>query len=202
MNRGYTFDANHPFHLHGHAFRVVAMERLSNTTEPEDVKQRDEAGLIFRQTRNAVIKDTVTVPDGGFTILRFRADNPGFWLFHCHITFHVEIGMGLILQVGNRSEMLSPPKDFPKCGNYIPEVAHPPIHTKVDRPLISLDNGSNPHPPYGLMTTTLSAPSTKHNGSTKPPKGKGSAPCVNKASLTLQLQVFVLLTIVCSTLLK
>jgi len=48
---------------------------------------------------NAPIKDTVTVPDGGYSMVRFRADNPGYWFFHCHITFHAEIGMGLILKV-------------------------------------------------------------------------------------------------------
>ena len=39
--RGYTFDANHPFHLHGHAFRIVGMERLNKSTEPWIIKQRD-----------------------------------------------------------------------------------------------------------------------------------------------------------------
>lgn len=28
VDEGYRFDANHPFHLHGHGFQVVAMERL------------------------------------------------------------------------------------------------------------------------------------------------------------------------------
>lgn len=28
VDEGYKYDANHPFHLHGHAFKVVAMERL------------------------------------------------------------------------------------------------------------------------------------------------------------------------------
>lgn len=26
-------------------------------------------------------------------ILRFRADNPGVWLFHCHMEWHVETGL-------------------------------------------------------------------------------------------------------------
>lgn len=28
VDEGYRYDANHPFHLHGHGFKVVAMERL------------------------------------------------------------------------------------------------------------------------------------------------------------------------------
>lgn len=31
IDEGYKYDANHPFHLHGHDFRVVAMERIQAT---------------------------------------------------------------------------------------------------------------------------------------------------------------------------
>jgi iron transport multicopper oxidase len=31
-------------------------------------------------------------PDG-YIVLRFRADNPGVWLFHCHIEWHVDQGL-------------------------------------------------------------------------------------------------------------
>ena len=27
----------------------------------------------------------------GYYILRFVADNPGFWIFHCHDVFHAEV---------------------------------------------------------------------------------------------------------------
>lgn len=37
----------------------------------------DAAGGITRKLQDAVEKDTVTIPDGGFTIVRFTADNPG-----------------------------------------------------------------------------------------------------------------------------
>ena len=26
-------------------------------------------------------------------VLRFRADNPGVWLFHCHIEWHIQSGL-------------------------------------------------------------------------------------------------------------
>ena len=42
----------------------------------------------------------------------------GFWFFHCHIEFHADIGMGLILQVGSAADMPKTPKNFPKCGNW------------------------------------------------------------------------------------
>lgn len=38
VDEGFRYDANHPFHLHGHAFKVVAMERLKPTgLEVEEV---------------------------------------------------------------------------------------------------------------------------------------------------------------------
>lgn len=76
--QGFTFDANHPFHLHGHAFRVVAMNKIGPHVTTGQVKDLDEMGLIKRNLNDSPpLKDTVTVPDGGFTILRFYADNPG-----------------------------------------------------------------------------------------------------------------------------
>lgn len=70
--------------------------------------------------RKYPIKDTISIPSKGFTRFRFRADNPGFWLLHCHYEWHLATGMGLIFQVGETDQMVPPPADFPKCGNYNP----------------------------------------------------------------------------------
>lgn len=43
---------------------------------------------------------------------------PGFWLMHCHIDFHAEMGMALLFKVGDDSKYKKPPKDFPKCGDF------------------------------------------------------------------------------------
>jgi len=74
---GVPYDANHPFHLHGYQFRVVAMEKIGSTATVAEVKELDRQGLIRRKLARAPLKDTVTVPDGGYTIVRFHADNPG-----------------------------------------------------------------------------------------------------------------------------
>lgn len=121
VDEGVTFDANHPFHLHGHSFRVVGLRRLAKDTTIDEIKAYDQAGLLKRNLKNAPIKDTVTVPDGGYTVIRFKADNPGYWLFHCHIEFHVEIGMALVFKVGEHKDMPPVPRDFPSCGSYLPD---------------------------------------------------------------------------------
>nr|CAD7404504.1 unnamed protein product [Timema cristinae] len=120
IDKGVRYDANHPFHLHGHGFRVVAMERLNSSITEEEVRSLDKAGLIRRKLSGAPLKDTVTVPDGGYTIVRFHANNPGYWLFHCHIEFHVEIGMALVFKVGEHSDFPPVPRGFPQCNSWLP----------------------------------------------------------------------------------
>lgn len=38
-------------------------------------------------------RDTILVRPNGHLVLRFRSDNPGVWLFHCHIEWHVASGL-------------------------------------------------------------------------------------------------------------
>ncbi|KAK9505006.1 hypothetical protein O3M35_009161 [Rhynocoris fuscipes] len=121
---GIPYDANHPFHLHGHQFRVVAMDRLGSNVTVEKVLELDEYGLINRNLKTAVVKDTVTVPDGGYTVIRFKADNPGYWMFHCHIEFHVELGMAILFKVGSHTDFPPVPSGFPRCGNYMPALTN------------------------------------------------------------------------------
>jgi iron transport multicopper oxidase len=68
----------HPFHLHGHNFQIIS-------------RSADDAG-DFNATAAAdpipdypIKRDTVTVNPTGNLRVRFVADNPGIWLFHCHI---------------------------------------------------------------------------------------------------------------------
>lgn len=74
---GVPFDATHPFHLHGSSFRVVAMKRVASKVSIDEIRAMDENGLIERNLIDAPVKDTVAVPDGGYTIIRFMATNPG-----------------------------------------------------------------------------------------------------------------------------
>ncbi|KAJ3308431.1 ferroxidase fet3 [Boothiomyces sp. JEL0838] len=76
---------NHPFHLHGHKFQVVATG--------DGVY--DPATANFTKT-NPVRRDTVIVQGGGYAVIRFVADNPGVWFFHCHIEWHLQAGLAAI----------------------------------------------------------------------------------------------------------
>jgi iron transport multicopper oxidase len=41
-------------------------------------------------------RDTILIYGNGYAVLRFKADNPGITLFHCHIEWHVEAGLTLV----------------------------------------------------------------------------------------------------------
>ncbi|WVO16800.1 hypothetical protein L204_104486 [Cryptococcus depauperatus] len=47
--------------------------------------------------KNPARRDTVVIPGGGSVTLRWRADNPGAWMFHCHIDWHLSSGLAAVL---------------------------------------------------------------------------------------------------------
>ncbi|KAJ4360369.1 laccase, multicopper oxidase, benzenediol:oxygen oxidorectuctase [Didymosphaeria variabile] len=75
----------HPVHLHGHDFYVLAQES-------EKTWDGDISGL---KMDNPPRRDTATLPVKGYLVLAFESDNPGLWLMHCHIPFHLSQGFGV-----------------------------------------------------------------------------------------------------------
>ena len=95
--------AAHPFHLHGHHFQVLDRPRSGTGSWP----YRD-----VNYASTPVQRDTVTVMANSFAVLRFRATNPGTWLFHCHIEWHVEMGLtATIIEAPECLEGLTFPAD-------------------------------------------------------------------------------------------
>ncbi|KAJ2734442.1 ferroxidase fet3 [Coemansia sp. BCRC 34962] len=77
----------HPMHLHGHAFQIIEYGSIVNQSEPV---------LRYSAKCNAPMqRDTFVVPVNHYVKLRFRADNPGVWLLHCHMDVHFGMGMAL-----------------------------------------------------------------------------------------------------------
>ncbi|KAK4205798.1 putative precursor of iron transport multicopper oxidase FET3 [Triangularia verruculosa] len=77
----------HPFHLHGHNFQVVWR------SEPDAGPFQDSNTTSSSFAPVPMRRDTVVVHPNGNLVLRFKADNPGVWLFHCHIEWHVQSGL-------------------------------------------------------------------------------------------------------------
>jgi hypothetical protein len=64
----------HPLHLHGHWFWVMA--RGAEGDGPWEPKKEP-------LSKTPILRDTVTVNAQSYAVLRFVADNPGTWIFHC-----------------------------------------------------------------------------------------------------------------------
>jgi FtsP/CotA-like multicopper oxidase with cupredoxin domain len=63
---------SHPMHLHGHPFRVIAIDG---------------------KKIGGAVRDTVLVPPMRAVTLAFDANNPGHWPLHCHHLYHMATGM-------------------------------------------------------------------------------------------------------------
>jgi FtsP/CotA-like multicopper oxidase with cupredoxin domain len=69
----------HPMHLHGHSFRVI-----SRNGQPTRHREWMDTVLLHRRDRAEIA---------------FVADNPGDWMFHCHILEHQIGGMMSTIRV-------------------------------------------------------------------------------------------------------
>ena len=127
------FETHHGVHLHGHNFAVLKMgfpehnETTGEWSKPtEDIvcdtnlcaDAKWKKGHPKKMNlKNPPIKDNVMVPSRGYTVIRFKTDNPGFWLLHCHADIHLMEGMAMVLnEGGNYHPRL--PKMFPTCGDF------------------------------------------------------------------------------------
>ncbi|KAK9153572.1 hypothetical protein Sjap_001052 [Stephania japonica] len=110
QDTGVITPENHPVHLHGFNFFVVG--RGSGNFNSN--KDSTNFNLVDPVERN-----TVGVPSGGWTAIRFRADNPGVWFMHCHLEVHTTWGLKMAFVVDNgkgpKESLLPPPSDLPTC---------------------------------------------------------------------------------------
>lgn len=87
-------DGNHPLHLHGYKYFVLAQGH--GYFDPNLYKTMNLS--------NPLRRDTASVEAFGWILIRLVADNAGFWAFHCHISWHTEAG--LLMQFLTRPELV------------------------------------------------------------------------------------------------
>lgn len=92
---------SHPFHLHGHNFQVLTRypsygENFFEYADAEEPFPYDPTNHSAFPTYPAR-RDTLVLPPQGYFVIRFVADNPGVWLFHCHIDWHLAQGLGMVM---------------------------------------------------------------------------------------------------------
>ncbi|KAK4748230.1 hypothetical protein SAY87_014816 [Trapa incisa] len=110
QNTAFIGVENHPMHLHGFNFHVLA-QGFGNFNPANDRKKFNFV--------NPVIRNTIGVPVGGWAVIRFQANNPGVWMFHCHLDVHLPWGLATVFVVEDgptpSSTLPPPPADLPKC---------------------------------------------------------------------------------------
>ncbi|RMD43575.1 hypothetical protein DV735_g1588, partial [Chaetothyriales sp. CBS 134920] len=90
----------HPFHLHGHNFQLLSRDPPFNehfydyADYPTPVNYNPDNHTAW--PTYPARRDVFVVPPQGSVVIRFVADNPGVWLFHCHIDWHLSQGLAMI----------------------------------------------------------------------------------------------------------
>jgi iron transport multicopper oxidase len=79
----------HPFHLHGHNFQAIV--RGDDDSGDYDANAVINGSLVL--PKKPMRRDVLLVRPNGHIVMRFKSDNPGLWLFHCHIEWHVDSGL-------------------------------------------------------------------------------------------------------------
>lgn len=70
----------HPFHIHGHSFYILGTPQELNLKNPP-------------------LKDTLNIWPNAEQVIQWKATNPGHWIFHCHVEWHLAGGMASILHI-------------------------------------------------------------------------------------------------------
>ena len=196
-----TSTSTHPIHMHGHAFQVMYIgygtfdengtlipttdmecdspctkPQWTNDVVPEGVMNRTVGGKV---TPNAIQKDTVVIPAGGYVVVAIKADNPGYWYIHCHIEGHTHGGMVVIMQ------------EYPPIQQWLPP---PGIEDPEDGFTWSVEE-FNTHLENAL--TCAAAPETTQVS----PTTSDEEITISRAGFGIALAILILLAILCIILL-
>jgi FtsP/CotA-like multicopper oxidase with cupredoxin domain len=121
------FGLPHPIHLHGHDFLVLGVG--NGTFDPTSMR-----GLL--NFNNPVRRDVEQMPGNGWLVIAFKTDNPGCWLMHCHIGWHVAMGLGIQF-LERRSDILA----LMKLDQMVPNCEAWRAYARTSPYLPKLDSG-------------------------------------------------------------
>jgi plastocyanin len=123
----------HAIHTHGHSFKVVATD---GNPVPEGM---------------ALVKDTILIGPGERYDLELNGDNPGVWMFHCHMENHAANGMMTLIQydgalpTGPVAEFFNPDRGVALAGtghSHAVSAPDPGAVIPLDDPVSSGGTGS------------------------------------------------------------
>ena len=92
------------------------------------------ANIASLKFTNPPRRDVAFLPGGGWLVISYPTDNPGAWLMHCHIAFHVS--MGLSTQFLERKTQINLPAAnspwFTTCRNWARYQNARPVYPQDD----------------------------------------------------------------------
>ena len=140
VGMGNNNDFSHPVHLHGHSFNVLHIEHGVYNSSGQLIDNTDHVVCNNAMCRaptwntdalpsitetiqkisapSSILKDTVIVPAGGYVVIAFQANNPGYWFLHCHIESHQLEGMGVIIREYAESQHNPAPEGINDVGDF------------------------------------------------------------------------------------
>ncbi|KAF2269117.1 laccase precursor [Lojkania enalia] len=114
----------HPIHLHGHDMYVLG-------TGTGTFSASNIPSLKFT---NPPRRDVAFLPGGGWLVIAFPTDNPGAWLMHCHIAFHVSMGLSVQF-LEKKANINLPPQNsqwWNTCINWANYQRNKPVYPQDD----------------------------------------------------------------------
>jgi len=108
---GGSVGSPHPMHIHGHDFSVIR-----------------SAGNSTYNFVNPVRRDVVNIGQNGDNVtIRFETNNEGPWILHCHIDWHLELGLAVVFAEDVQEiDKTDPPNDWdalcPDYNAFLPEI--------------------------------------------------------------------------------
>ncbi|KAG2012190.1 laccase 2 [Coprinopsis cinerea AmutBmut pab1-1] len=101
---GGSVGSPHPIHFHGHTFHVIR-----------------SAGSSEYNYFNPIERDVVNIGESTDNVtIRFKTDNAGPWILHCHIDWHLVLGLSVVFaeDVSSIARLNAPPAWHELCPKY------------------------------------------------------------------------------------
>jgi len=81
---------------------------------------------------NPTRRDVAFLPGQGWIVIAFPADNPGAWLMHCHIAWHISQGLGVQF-LESKGSINMPGSDWDNtCTNWNKYYSGNPAYLQID----------------------------------------------------------------------
>ncbi|KAK3713673.1 Multicopper oxidase ctb12 [Vermiconidia calcicola] len=109
------FAQAHPMHKHGNRIFLLGsgMGNFPWASVEEAMPFLPDGTFNFQDPPYLDTFNTVEIEGEAhdtWTVIRYRVENPGVWLFHCHVQTHLSGGMGMVIMDGVDSYPEVPPE--------------------------------------------------------------------------------------------